>query len=161
MPYNEDEVPGETNTPHCTSLTDELNMQASLSSGGDEAIETPRWESERSEEIRIDREDRTTLTSAVFQDSVAIRAGLIVIVLIALLGVAWIVSGSLGSSHVPSSPSVQIADSSAAIPDFKGDRIQPLGNDVHEGIREPSVEDKAKESSSLESPIGDQKTPRL
>ena len=88
MPYNEDEVPGETNTPHCTSLTDELNMQASLSSGGDEAIETPRWESERSEEIRIDREDRTTLTSAVFQDSVAIRAGLIVIVLKALLGVA-------------------------------------------------------------------------
>jgi hypothetical protein len=153
MPYNEDEVPGETNSLHCTSLTDELNMQASPSSGGDEAIESPRWESAQSEEIRIDREDRTTLTSAIFQDSLAIRAGLIGIVLIALLGVAWIVSSSLGPSHVPSSPSVQIADSSAAVPDFKGDRIQPLGNDVHESIPEPSVEDKTKDlSSSTSSP---------
>jgi hypothetical protein len=153
MPYNEDEVPGETNSLHCTSLTDELNMQASPSSGGDEAIESPRWESAQSEEIRIDREDRTTLTSAIFQDSLAIRAGLIGIVLIALLGVAWIVSSSLGPSDVPSSPSVQIADSSAAVPDFKGDRIQPLGNDVHESIGEPNVEDKAKDfSSSASSP---------
>ena len=107
MPYNEDEVRGETNSLHSISFTEELNMGASR--GADEAVETPRSESARAEEIRIDREDRA-LSSAVFHDSLAIRTGLIVIVGIALLGLAWIVSSSLGSSHLPSSPSVQIAD---------------------------------------------------
>jgi hypothetical protein len=152
MPYNEDEVRGETNSLHSISFTEKLNMGASPSSGADEAVESPRSESARAEEIRIDREDRA-LSSAVFHDSLAIRTGLIVIVGIALLGPVWIVSSSLGSSHLPSSPSVQIADSSAAIPGAKGDRIQPLGNDVHASIGEPSVEVKAKDfSSSTSSP---------
>jgi hypothetical protein len=56
--------------------TDELNMGASPSSGADEAIESPRSESARAEEIRIDREDRA-LSSAIFHDSLAIRAGLL------------------------------------------------------------------------------------
>ncbi len=146
MPYNEDAARSETNSLDCTSLIDEPNMGVSPSSGADEAIELLRLETARAEDIRIDREDRA-LSSAVFHDSLVIRAGLIVIVVIALLGLAWIVSSSLGSSHLPASPSVQIADSSAAIPGSKGDRIQPLGNGVHESIGEASVDDTAKHFS--------------
>jgi hypothetical protein len=150
MPYYEDDLGGETNSLQSDALTVESSASSyrdeSLGAA-DEAIESPRSEPERAEEIRVDRKDRI-LSSAVLHDSLPIRLGLIVIVLIALLGLAWIVSSSLGPGQVPSSPSVQIADSSAAIPDSKGDRIQPLGNDVHESIGEPSVEDKARGFSS-------------
>jgi hypothetical protein len=153
MPDNEDELGSETNSLQ----SDASNVESFASSDRDEslgaaneAVESPRSEFPRARDIRIDRKDRI-LGSTVLHDSLPIRVGLIVIVLIAFLGLAWIVSSSLGPGHVPSNPSVPTADSSAAVPDFKGDRIQPLGNDVHEGIREPSVEDKAKESSSLAS----------
>jgi hypothetical protein len=82
--------------------------------------------------IRINQKDRV-VDSAVFHDSLPIRAGLIVVGVIALLGLAWIVRSSLSPSHLPSSPTVQIA-SSATIPDSKGDPIEPLGSGVREAF---------------------------
>ena len=61
MPYNEDEVRGETNSLHSISFTEELNMGASR--GADEAVETPRSESSaRAEEIQVI--ERTGLSSS-------------------------------------------------------------------------------------------------
>ena len=50
--------------------------------------------------IRINQKDRV-VDSAVFHDSLPIRAGLIVVGVIALLGLAWIVRSSLSpaTSH--------------------------------------------------------------
>ncbi len=96
----------------------------------DEAIESTRSGSARSQDIRIDRKDRV-IGAVVFHDSFAIRAGVIIGAVIALMGLAWIVRGSLNPSHIPSSPFVQIADSSAAIHAAKGDRFQSVGNAVH------------------------------
>jgi hypothetical protein len=155
MLYHEDDLGSETNSLQ----SDASNVESFASSDRDEslgaaneAVESPGSEFARAQDIRIDQKDRI-LGAGVLHDSLPIRVGLIVIGLIAFLGVAWIVSSSLGPGHVPSNPSVQIADSLAAVPDFKGDRIQPLGNDVHESIGEPNVEDKAKDfSSSASSP---------
>jgi len=152
MPYHEDEPGSDTNS----LPSDAPNLEMSTASdrhgslGTGEAIESPS-EFAQPQDIRLDRQDRA-LSSAVFHDSLAIRTGLVVIVGIALLGLAWIFMSSLGSSHLPSSPSVQIADSSAATPGAKEDRIQPLGNDVHASIGESSVEVKAKDFSSSSSP---------
>jgi len=155
MPYHEDEPGSDTNSLQSDApnfVTSAASDRHGSSTGtADEASESPS-EFAQARDIRIDRQDRA-LSSAVFHDSLAIRTGLVVIVGIALLGLAWIVMSSLGSSHLPSSPSVQIADSSTAIPGAKEDRIQPLGNDVHASIGEPSVEVKAKDfSSSTSSP---------
>ena len=91
--------------------------------------------------IRINQKDRV-VDSAVFHDSLLIRAGLIVVGVIALLGLAWIVRSSLSPSQLPSSSAVQIA-SSATIPDSKGDPIEPLGS----GVREAFVEARAEAGS--------------
>ena len=96
--------------------------------------------------IRINQKDRV-VDSAVFHDSLLIRAGLIVVGVIALLGLAWIVRSSLSPSHLPSSSAVQIA-SSATIPDSKGDPIEPLGS----GVREAFVEARAEAGSELTCP---------
>ena len=155
MLYHEDELESETNSLR----SDALNAESFASNHGDErlgaaneAVESPGSEFASAQDIRIDQKDRI-LGAGVLHDSLPIRVGLIVIGLIAILGLAWIVSSSLGPGHVPSSPPVQIADSLAAVPNFKGDRIQPLWNDVHESIGQPNVEDKAKDfSSSTSSP---------
>ena len=149
MPYHEDEPGSETNslqsdTPNLESAT-ASDRHGSLAAA-DEAIEPPS-EFAQCQDIRIDRKDRL-IGGAVFHDSSAIRAGIIVGVVIALMGLAWIIRSSLSPSHISSSRSVQIADSSAAIPDSKGDRFQPLGNAVQESSGEVSAEDNLKHFSS-------------
>jgi hypothetical protein len=104
-------------------------------------------EATRSQRIRIDQRDRVVV-SPIFHDSLAIRAGLVVVVVVALLGLAWIVRSSISPSHFPSSPSVQITNSSPTIPDSEGDRIQPLGNAVRETLGEASAVDSPKRLSS-------------
>jgi len=94
----------------------------------DDLIESLRSGSSWSQGIRVDQEDRErVINSAVFQDSLAIRAGLIVVVMIALVGLAWIVRSSISPGRLPSGPLVLTANSSPTIPEDKGDRIQPPG----------------------------------
>ncbi len=151
MPHDEDELGGETNLIQPLSFThapdvDSSDRYESLGAA-DEAIESTRSESARPQDIRIDRKDRV-IGAAVFHDSCAIRAGVIIGVVIALMGLAWIFRSSLNPNHIPSSPSVQITGSSAAIPAAKGDRFQSVGNAVHEGFGEASANDKPDHFSS-------------
>jgi hypothetical protein len=154
MPYKEDELGGETNSLQSIDLADERNMgmlapgsdKHESSETADDVIESLCSESPWPQRIRINQKDRV-VDSAVFHDSLAIRAGLIVVVAIALLGLAWVVRSSLSPSHLPSSPSVQIANSSASIPDSKGDRIQLRGNAVRETFGDASAEASPKHLS--------------
>jgi hypothetical protein len=79
---------------HCRRLGKDQND--SLASA-DDLIESLRSGSYWSQGIRVDQEDRKrVVNSAVFQDSLAIRAGLIVVVVIALVGLAsaWATGGT-------------------------------------------------------------------
>jgi hypothetical protein len=115
----------------------------------DDLIESLRSGSHWSVGIRVDQEDRErVVNSAVFQDSLAIRAGLIVVVVIALVGLAWIVRSSINPGRLPSGPLVPTANSSPTIPDSKTDRIQPLGYAVRESSGDVSPETNSKHHSS-------------
>jgi hypothetical protein len=146
MPYNQN--------VQSIGLADEPNMglpapasdNHESSETADDVIDSLCSESTWPQHIRINQKDRV-VDSAVFHDSLLIRAGLIVVGVIALLGLAWIVRSSLSPSHLPSSPTVQIA-SSANIPDSKGDPIEPLGSGVREAFVEASAEAGSEHLSS-------------
>ena len=154
MRFNEDEIVRDSNSFQSIGFADVPNMElpASAADGheylgtADSDFEQSRSDSSWGQRIRINQKDRV-VDSAVFRDSLAIRAGLIVVVLIALLGLAWIVRSSLSPSHLPSSPS-QIATSSVTISDSKGDRIPPLANAIRERFGEVSAETSPKRLSS-------------
>jgi len=110
MPYNQN--------VQSIGLADEPNMglpapasdNHESSETADDVIDSLCSESTWPQHIRINQKDRV-VDSAVFHDSLPIRAGLIVVGVIALLGLGWIVRSSLSPSHLPSSPTVQIASS--------------------------------------------------
>jgi hypothetical protein len=99
--------------------------------------EQPPSNSSWTQQIRINQKDRA-VESPVFRDSLAIRAGIIVVVVTAFLGLAWIARSLFISSHLPSNPSIQIANSSANISDSKADLMPPVANAVRETVGELS-----------------------
>ena len=136
MPDNEGQVGSETKSLYPIGTADEQQVglpdlggdQNDSLASADDLIESLRSGSSWSQGIRVDQEDRErVINSAVFQDSLAIRAGLIVVVVIALVGLAWIVRSSISPGRLPSGPLVLTANSSPTIPEDKGDRIQPPG----------------------------------
>ncbi len=115
----------------------------------DDLIESLRSGSYWSQGVRVDQEKRERVVdSAVFQDSWAIRAGLIVVVVIALVGLAWIVRSSISPGRLPSGPLVRTTYSSPTIPVSKGDRIQPPGYAVRESSGDVSSETNPKRHSA-------------
>jgi len=112
----------------------------------DNDFDQSRLDSGLVQRIRVNQRDRV-VDSAVVRDSLAIRAGLIVTAVIALLGLAWIGGSSLFPSRLRSSPS-QIANSSVTISDSKEDRMPPLAKAVPETFGEVSAETSRKRLSS-------------
>jgi hypothetical protein len=156
MQCDEDEMVRGANSFQSIGFADEPNMElpASVADGHEyfeEAVdnddEQPYCDSNWVQRIQINQKDRA-VDPAEFRDSLAIRAGLIVVVVIALLGLAWIVRSLLSPNHPPSSPPVQSANSSAIISDSKGDRIPPLANAVRETFGELSAETSPQRLSS-------------
>jgi hypothetical protein len=157
VPDNEGQVGSETKSLYPIGTADEQQVglpdlggdQNDSLASADDLIESLRSGSSWSQGIRVDQEDRErVINSAVFQDSLAIRAGLMVVVVIALVGLAWIVRSSISPGRLPSGPLVLTANSSPTIPDDKGDRIQPPGYAVRESSGDVSPEANPKRHSS-------------
>jgi hypothetical protein len=152
----------ETSSPRSISLTDEVDTNSAwISAAGSDKSESlgmanPIVESlysgpTRSHEINIDQQDRPVVSS-VFHDGLAIRAGLVVIVLIASCGLAWIIRSSLNPNLSSSSPSA--VSSSATIPDSKEDRLQTNGKTAREIVGEVSSDDNPQHLASSASSGG-------
>ena len=144
-PRIEGELESATNSLQPVSLAEEHNTR--LPTGGsdmpgsvgvaDDIIELPLSELARSESISIEQIDR--VVGPVFCESLPIRAGVVIVAVIALWGLAWIAGGSLIPTHVSPSPSVQTVNSSPANPGSNGGRIQALRDSVREASSEASV----------------------
>jgi predicted RNA-binding Zn-ribbon protein involved in translation (DUF1610 family) len=156
MSSNHGEFKSETSWPRSISLTDEPDTHSAwISAAGSDKSESLGVANRivgslysgptRSHEINIDQQDRPAV-SAVFHDGLAIRAGLVVIVLIASCGLAWIIRSSLNPNLSSSSPSA--VSSSAAIPDSKEDRLQTNGKTAREIVGEVSSEDNPQHLAS-------------
>ena len=152
---DQDELGSETSSPRPTDEPDTnsawipaAGSDKPESSGmADRIVASPYSGSTRSCEINIDQQDRPAV-SPVFHDGLTIRAGLVVVVLIASCGLAWIVRSSLNPNLSSSSPSGEIVKSSATIPDSREDRLQTIGKTVRETVGEAGAEDNPKHLAS-------------
>jgi hypothetical protein len=149
-PCIECELESATNSLQPMSLAEEHNTTGASDMPGfgvaDDIIESPLSESARTESINIEQGDR--VVGPEFHESLAIRAGFVVVAVIALSGLAWIVGGSLIPTHVSPSPSVQTVNSSAPNPGSNGGRIQALRDSVREASSEATVGDNPKRVAS-------------
>ncbi len=157
MPDNEGQAGSETKSLHPIGIADEPHVglpelggdQNDSLASADDLVESLRSGSYWSQGIRVNQKDRERVVdSAVFQDSLAIGAGFIVVVVVALVGLAWIIRSSMSPGRLPSGPLVRTANSSPTIPDSKGDRIQPPGYAVREGSDDLSPATNPKRHSS-------------
>jgi hypothetical protein len=149
-PCIEGELESATNSLQPVSLAEEppsggSDIQGSLGAA-DDLIESPLSESARSQSISIEQGDRGP--RPVFHESLPIRAGVVIVALIALSGLAWIAGGSLIPTHVSPSPSVQTVNSSAPSPGSNGGRFQALRDSVREVSSEASAGDNPKRVAS-------------
>ncbi len=149
-PCIEGELESATNSLQPVSLAEEppsggSDIQGSLGAAND-VVELPLSESARSQTISIEQGD--SVPRPVFHESLPIRAGVVVVAMIAVSGFAWIAGGSLIPTHVSPSPSVQTANSSAPNTGSKGGRTQPPGDSVREASSQASVDDNPKRVAS-------------